>query len=87
MFVRFKQNWKWAERGIYLHEFSAGQRYRESGKCSDTEIMGEAAALALDLGIAEKVDGREKTEKAEKEPEKKPYSGKPHKTGKGKRQY
>lgn len=55
MFVKFVKNWKWAEQGIFVRPFICGQQYARSDKCSDTEILPEAADLAVQLGVAEEV--------------------------------
>lgn len=67
MFLRFKANWKYAEKGIYMRHYESGKQYRESDKCSDSEIDGEGASLALDLGVAEKVDDHIDTSQTPKE--------------------
>ena len=91
MFVRFKSNWKWAEQGIYIKCFSKDKQYLRSDKCSETEILPEAADLAIDLGVADEVKEEllvpEPTaDISEKKTLKKKYSGKSKKTGKKKRQ-
>ena len=58
MFVRFKSNWKWAEQGIFIKCFSKDKQYIESDKCSETEILPQAAKLAIELGVAEKVEDK-----------------------------
>jgi hypothetical protein len=90
MFVRFKCNWRWAEQGIFVRDFSEGSKYRYSDKCSEDEILPEAAELAKDLGVAEEVKQKSTNELQVPEQtadisEKKTSSGRSKKTGKKKR--
>lgn len=90
MIVRFKKNWRWAEKGIFVRDFKVDREYTEAGRCSETEIMPEAAALAIDLGVAEEVSKARPPHKPEGKLQeddggKKPSSGKSGRPGKGKR--